>query len=380
MSRKNKKTSWSANKIIGILILVVIGGIYYFTSWIPSRAVALFGEPDTALKELQRLEYSRGVYEGQRYLLSPLEPVGSQVLFTVESGETVGSVAARLQQQGLIASSDAFLNYLIYKGMDRSLRSGEYYLSPAMTPVEIAEKIHSSASDRQEFGSIAGWRVEEVAASLESYGFSFTADDFLDAVRHPDRVNGIPTTYQSFVSLEGFLFPGSYQVDRTIQPQDLVSEMVNRFDQSITGKMKKGYQKNGLSLYQAVVLASIVEKEAILDEEKPVIASVFYNRLATGMNLESDPSVQYALGYNKKMRTWWTNPLNLEDLGINSPYNTYRQNGLPPTPICSPGIASLKAVAFPADTGYYYFRAACDNSGSHVFAATLDEQIQNACP
>jgi UPF0755 protein len=107
---------------------------------------------------------------------------------------------------------------------------------------------------------------------------------------------------------------------------------------------------------------------------------VFYNRLRENMRLESDPTAQYALGYILSQNSWWKNPLNLNDLKVNSPYNTYIATGLPPGPICVPSLAALNAVAFPAQTPYYYFRARCDGSGRHNFSATYDEHIQNACP
>jgi UPF0755 protein len=117
----------------------------------------------------------------------------------------------------------------------------------------------------------------------------------------------------------------------------------------------------------------------VVEDEMPLIASVFYNRLAVGWKLESDPTVQYALGYNEAQGTWWTNPLSAADLQVDSPY-TYVYSGLPPGPIANPGLAALKAVAFPAQTPYYYFRAACDGSGRHLFAETFDEHLGNACP
>ena len=110
----------------------------------------------------------------------------------------------------------------------------------------------------------------------------------------------------------------------------------------------------------------------------PRIASVFLNRRAIGMKLDSDPTVQYALGFNND--TWWTNPLSLADLQVDSPYNTYLNPGLPPGPICNPGLAALKAVAFPEQTPYFYFRAACDHSGRHLFAETFEQHKSNACP
>jgi UPF0755 protein len=112
----------------------------------------------------------------------------------------------------------------------------------------------------------------------------------------------------------------------------------------------------------------------------PQIASVFLNRLEIDLNLAADPTVQYALGYNELQGTWWTNPLSLNDLKINSPYNTYKYTGLPPGPICNPGLPALLAVAYPADTSYLFFRAACDDSGLHLFAETFDEHLGNACP
>ncbi len=111
----------------------------------------------------------------------------------------------------------------------------------------------------------------------------------------------------------------------------------------------------------------------------PMIASVFINRLNVGMKLDSDPTVQYAIGFNKEQNTWWTNPLNLDDLKIDSPYNTYLNTKLPPGPIANPGLEALQAVAFPARTPYFFFRAACDGSGRHLFSKTYDEHIHNEC-
>ncbi|MGB9897319.1 endolytic transglycosylase MltG, partial [Thermanaerothrix sp.] len=145
-------------------------------------------------------------------------------------------------------------------------------------------------------------------------------------------------------------------------------------------EIREGFARQGLSLYQGVILASIVEREGIVKEEYPLIASVFLNRLRAGMKLDSDPTVQYALGYDAHLNTWWKNPLKSEDFKINSPYNTYINAGLPPTPICNPGLEALQAVANPAQTSYYYFRAQCDQSGRHVFSETYEQHLSEACP
>jgi UPF0755 protein len=152
------------------------------------------------------------------------------------------------------------------------------------------------------------------------------------------------------------------------------------FENQVNSELRGGFSTQGLDLCQAVVLASIVQREAMVEEEMPIIASVFFNRLNSGAVLASDPTVQYALGYNQSQGTWWTNPLSLEDLQVDSPYNTYIYAGLPPGPISNPGLAALKAVAFPAQTPYYYFRAACDGSGRHLFSETFDEHLANECP
>ena len=128
-----------------------------------------------------------------------------------------------------------------------------------------------------------------------------------------------------------------------------------------------------------MTLASIVERESIQDEEAPQIASVYLNRLNIGMKLDADPTVQYALGFNPVQNTWRTNPLSATDLHVASSYNTYENAGLPPSPISNPSLNSLQAVAFPAETPYYYFRARCDGSGLHIYAESFDEHIANGC-
>jgi UPF0755 protein len=152
------------------------------------------------------------------------------------------------------------------------------------------------------------------------------------------------------------------------------------FEAHLTSELKNGFENQGFDLCQAITLASIIQREAIVAEEMPLIASVFNNRLNSGNMLESDPTVQYALGYNPKQNTWWTNPLSLEDLQQESLYNTYLYAGLPPGPISNPGLNALQAVAFPAQTSYYYFRSACDGSGRHTFALTFAEHLANECP
>ena len=180
--------------------------------------------------------------------------------------------------------------------------------------------------------------------------------------------------------MEGYLLPFIYEVPREATVFELLNMIAATFEEQVTTEMRNGFNEQGLSLEQAVILASVVQREAVLPDEQPLIASVLLNRVAIGMRLQSDPTVQYAIGFNAGQNTWWTNPLSLNDLQFASPYNTYVSDGLPPGPIANPTIGALNSVAFPAQSPYYFFRAACNGSGQHSFAQTFDEHQANACP
>jgi UPF0755 protein len=180
-------------------------------------------------------------------------------------------------------------------------------------------------------------------------------------------------------STEGFLYPDTYILPRETTAEALVQEFLRNFSLHLTVDIREGFARQDFDIFQAVTLASIVQREAVVVDEQPHIASVFINRLNAGMKLDTDPSVQYALGYNTLQGTWWTNPLSAADLQFDSPYNTYIYTGLPPGPIANPSLSALRAVAFPAETPYYFFRARCDGSGLHNFAVTFEEHLQNGC-
>ena len=227
---------------------------------------------------------------------------------------------------------------------------------------------------------LPGWRLEEIAAILPTSGLSISPDSFLDKVNNPLSDYSTELEIPPEASLEGYLFPDSYQLPRQITIDEFIRTLLDNFEVKVDQEMRTSYQSQGLTLRQAVILASIVRREAIVEEEMPLIASVFLNRLSAGMKLDSDPTVQYALGYDTSKATWWKTPLSLEDLEISSPYNTYLQVGFPPGPISNPGLSALKAIAFPSQTTYFYFRAVCDGSGLHNFSQTFEEHQQKACP
>jgi UPF0755 protein len=310
-------------------------------------------------------------------LTNPLKRNGTEQTFTVDTGESVNSIASRLEVVELIRNADAFRAYLIYSGLDTTIQSGEYKLSPAMSIIEIARKLQDATPEEVTFVILPGWRLEEIAASITTSGLSFSPEEFLNAARtaHPDYdfLAGATTT-------EGFLFPDSYIVPRGVTADTFVNGLLRNFALHLTPDIKNALVKEGLTVYQAVTLASLVQREAVHNEEKPSIASVYLNRYKVNMKLDADPTVQYALGYSLINQSWWTSPLSLIDLQVNSPYNTYLNAGLPPTPIANPSLDALRAIAFPAETNYLYFRAKCDGSGYHEFSATFDEHLQNGCP
>jgi UPF0755 protein len=382
-------------KLVGIVLLALAGGVCLmavFAGWLatrlPRQAERAFGSPAGTLGAVQQLLLSAQLLAQQRELLTPLDPGGPPQPFRIELGESTYAITDRLQSEGLVADADLLRTFLVYSGLDTTIQAGQYTLSARMTPVEIAQALQDATPSEVTFIVLAGWRLEEVAAALPTSGLSFSPQDFLAYARQPSLAAPLISSLPAGTSLEGFLLPDRYELPRDTGVQAFVQIMVENFDRRVGPDLRQGFMGQGLDLYQAVTLASIVEREAVLDEEMPLIASVFLNRLAAGMRLDSDPTIQYALGQVQSVlpgaepgkMTWWKNPLSLEDLQVDSPYNTYRATGLPPAPIANPGLSALEAVAHPAQTPYYYFRAACDDSGKHVFAETFEQHQQNACP
>lgn len=365
--------------LLAMLFFLSMSGVIWAGLRMVEEVNRKFGPPDASLTTYHKVSYVIQLYFRKGDILRPVDPKGEAREFIVELGETIPSISARLADEGLISNPETFRIYLVYSGLDKGVQAGLYQLSPRMTASEIALALQDATPATVKFVILAGWRLEEIAAALPTSGLSFSADDLLLAATQPGSLILSPEL-GTLSKLEGYFFPATYNFDRDITATEITSDVVSRFMESLTPDMLDGYARNGLSLEQAVILASIIQKETVIEEELPMIASVFYNRLHQGMRLESDPTVQYALGYQVDGKTWWKNPLDGYDLGFDSPFNTYLHPGLPPTPICNPGLASLRAVAYPAETPYYFFRTACDHSGRHEFAITFDEHLQNNCP
>jgi UPF0755 protein len=376
-SMKKKQTSNILLRfIIVFVILLSVACLFVTIFYIPSQATWAYGAPSPLLSWPQRIQYSALLLWYDGTLTRPLDINGTEQVFIVESGESVASISNRLEETGLILDGGAFRSFLIYSGLDTTIQSGEYKLSTAMSAIAIARELQDATPEEVTFVILPGWRMEEIAASLPTSGLSITPEEFLAAARqeYPDYefLAGATTT-------EGFLYPDTYIVPRDVTVDLFINGLLRNFGLHLTVDLMNEYERNGLTAYQAVTLASLVEREAVHDEEKPMIASVYLNRYNINMKLDADPTVQYALGYSIVQQNWWTSPLTLIDLQVNSPYNTYLTVGLPPTPIANPSMEALRAVAFPTDTTYLYFRARCDDSGFHEFSETFDEHLQNGC-
>jgi len=374
-------------------LLVIVGGDHLLGQIEAGRAltlpqgeglVAAAGQPTSERLSLSTLENALlGMYlrMNRERLETPAGTYTVPVTFTVEPGETATTIAARLQEQGLISDAQLFRLYMRYTGLDARLEAGLFELSPSMTMIEIAERLQRARAEEIVVTIPEGLRAEEIAELLNEQGL-LDGERFLALVQAGDPAAAGLGSYDFLddlppgATLEGFLFPDTYRLPVPAKPEDLLRRMLDNFARQVTPEMRQAARAAGRSLYEVVTLASIVEREAVLAEEQPIIASVFLNRLAQGMFLRADPTVQYAMGYQPDSGQWWKTPVQLEEYEtVDSPYNTYLYPGLPPGPICSPGLGAVKAVIYPADTKFLYFVAKGD--GSHAFAETWEEHEAN---
>jgi UPF0755 protein len=304
---------------------------------------------------------------------SPIEKQSDpkkQVVIQIPQGTSAQQIGQELETAGLIKSAKAWevwARWLMFKNPDGGFQAGNYQLSTAEPLQQIAEKIWTGEVAQRSFTIPEGWSIRQMAAYFEQQGF-FKAQDFVNAASQVPT-GKYPWLPSNFPHLEGFLYPDTYQIPAgaVVTPEEIVRQMLDRFEQVALPVYNQQQAKTQLSLVQWVTLGSIVEKEAVVASERSRIAGVFTNRLKKGMTLGSDPTVEYGLGIQQTKE----NPLTLAQVKTPSPYNTYINTGLPPTPIASPGVASLKATLEPEATDYLYFVARYD--GTHVFSRTLGE-------
>ena len=362
-----------------VLAALATAGLLLYRGWLAGA------DPDVnpTLDPVRRAYLQVYLSQHEAALAAPAGRATGPVEFVIAPGEGAAAIADNLISAGLLTDAELFLNYLAYYGLDGGLVAGNYRLDPQATVPELADSLGSGRSQLLELGFLPGWRSEEMANYLRVVApAQIDADSFLEVVASRRGLAGDYSFLASLpegASLEGYLFPGAYPIARDTTAPVLVDLMLTRFDERVTPAMRQAYGALGLSLRDAVILASIIQREALLDEEKPLMAAVFLNRLRAGMPLQADPTVQYALGYQEATETWWKVPLSADDLLISSPFNTYLSGGLPPGPISNPGLAALEAVANPADVGYLFFVLDCAAAtpGTHAFSTTYDEHVAN---
>lgn len=303
------------------------------------------------------------------------------VRFRINNGDTPRAIAANLVSSGLIVDPELFVDFVRVEGIDTRLEAGTYFLSQSETLREIAYALTDSRSGQFDFRILEGWRLEEIAAIIDQTAFfGFTGQDFLNAAGPGAQVDPTFSAYVGLplgASLEGFMFPNTYTLPSEVTPASLITFLTTEFVTQVTTDLAAEAAAQGLNLRQVVTLASIVQREAVHPEEQPMIASVYRNRLAIGMKLDADPTVQYAIGWREGR--WWPQITQADYVTAVSPYNTYLNTGFPPGPIASPGLTAIRAVLYPEDSQYLFFQADCGGSGFHVFAYTYEEHLTNSC-
>lgn len=301
---------------------------------------------------------------------------GGTVSITVEQGESARSIGHNLQDQGVIRSSRLFEVLVALTGVQDKLEAGSYEFDQGMPAIEAVHRIAEGKTASRDVVVPEGRRAEEVGEILQRAGV-VDRQAFLDALVK-SQYNEPFLAESSSASLEGFLFPAKYSFNRGVKASDVVDRMLQAFQSKVASQLQ--LEGQAMTLDQVVTLGSIVEREAQDPSERPLIASVYLNRLRLGIALEADPTVQYALttfALSVDAHGWWKKDLTLDDLKVDSPYNTYVHAGLPPGPIANPGLDSMLAVVRPARTNYLFFVAKNDGTGQHAFAETLEEHLAN---
>lgn len=306
----------------------------------------------------------------------PPQATGETVSFEIPKGASTAQIASILAEKNLIRSEILFRAAVLLGGQSADLKAGTYELPRGSSIPEILDAIGQGKvkPNTVRFTIPEGYTLEQIADALAKKGLA-DRERFL---READTgtfdygfFRDIPQTPGMRHRLEGYLFPDTYEIKKGATEREIVDVMLKRFDQVVTPEMRSSFKAKGLSLHEAVTIASLVEREARVAKERPVIAGVIFNRLMQDppMLLQIDATVQYAVGQKEELL--------LKDLEIDSPYNTYKRKGLPPGPIAAPGRDSLNAAAFPDRHEYLFYVTKKDGSGEHYFAKTLDEHNRN---
>ena len=357
------------------LLVIVLGGALWYVIEANRYDSPAEGYEITASR-LEKAVF--GLYLRYRAddVAQPASDSEREVQFVVTSGESVTTVAYHLERLGLVTDPELFRRVVQYEEADSDIQVGVYTLRPNMTMHEIMLELQHGRIPTTTVTIPEGWRAEEIAALLEELGIT-TATEFMSAVTSGRTdysfLENRPATVSA--SLEGFLFPDTYQLPKSATPDAIIDILLQNWEQRIPTELRELAAKHNMTLYEVITLASIVEREAVLADEQALIAGVYFNRLETGMYLQSDPTVQYAKGYDPETGRWWNPMIQEEAITVVSSYNSFLNPGLPPGPICNPGAGAIEAALQPEASEYLFFYAKGD--GSHAFAVTYEEHLAN---
>ncbi len=290
-----------------------------------------------------------------------------EIFFVVDKGQGVHDISQNLKEKGIIKNRQSFLlGYKIYYS-SKSLKAGEYKFNLPISPKNILKILTEGKVYLHSLTIPEGLTRKEIASHLESLNFT-DEEEFLAASA---KTNIISSLDKEATDLEGYLFPETYHFPKGISAEKVLSTLVSQFKEVFSEGWQKRAREIKMTPRKVVILASLIEKETYLREEKKLVSAVFHNRLRIGMKLDCDPTIIYVL----KQKGTFNGRLLKKDLRLRSPYNTYRNRGLPPGPICSPGRESLEAALYPAQEKYLYFVS--KNDGSHHFSTNFKDH-QNA--
>lgn len=311
--------------------------------------------------------------------MQPVEPAGPAVTFTIEKGMGSAEIASLLEDNGIIRNGMFFRGYLKWVKEGSSFKAGTYTASPGETYDELIARLNAGdvvKEDTVVFTIPEGFTAKQIAEKLAE-AWNQPADVFLKMMNSGAGLTAvntlkIPEDASLRHRLEGYLFPETYELAKDSTPQEVVEAMLEQLSKKLDSipDWQAQLAERGLSLHELLTVASLVEREVVVDEERPLVAGVIYNRLKKGQNLEIDATVQYLLDKQKER-------LLNKDLKVESPYNTYRNPGLPPGPIGSPGLASIQAALTPKASEYYFYVTKKDGTQGHLFGKTYKEHLAN---
>jgi len=291
-----------------------------------------------------------------QYGVSAVDPADkTPIIFVVTRGEGGKEIAAALSRENLIHDRTSFFLLIKLLGIEKDLQAGDFRLNKSMDARSIALELTHGILDVW-VTTLEGWRVEEIASQLNK-DVDIPESQFLASAR------------------EGYMFPDTYQVARDATASSVTKMFLDNFNAKVTLAMREDAKKTGLTFAQTITLASLVEREGKTESDRPMIAGILLNRIKLGMPLQVDATLQYALGYQPFEKSWWKKELSDDDKKIDSPYNTYANAGLPPAPICNPGIVSIKAAIYPSTSDYLYYIH--DKTGAVHYAKTVEEHNVN---